>query len=251
MTCSPTTISHIPSKVPKDTRAYKDYPSAGGLFLQYPQDIRLKQTLIRLWQQHILTPLQGHRVECPILVPQDVLRQSGHLQSFGDEIFTTGSLALRPQTAQSIFANYKTLRWNLKGSPLVVGQVGHSFRNEKTTRTSRLRMKEFYQLQVELFHPSTTDLTPRFAQCLHRAETFFRAAGFPPLTLVQVPEGERPHYSRKTVDLYCYGVELGCVNDRGDYDLAKRGHPGVITLQVSLGLSRMMTLMQDHGLTPT
>ena len=71
---------------------------------------------------------------------------------------------LRPETCQSIFVDfprlYKTMRGRL---PLGVGQVGKSFRNEIAPRQSLLRLREFYQAEIEVFcNPSKLDDLERF-----------------------------------------------------------------------------------------
>lgn len=62
------------------------------------------------------------------------------------------SAYLRPETCQSIFVDfvriYKTMRGRL---PLAIAQVGKSFRNEIAPRQSLLRLREFYQAEIEVF----------------------------------------------------------------------------------------------------
>ncbi len=66
---------------------------------------------------------------------------------------------LRPETCQSIFVDfpriYKTMRGRL---PLGIAQVGKSFRNEIAPRQSLLRLREFYQAEIEVFcNPNRLD----------------------------------------------------------------------------------------------
>lgn len=59
---------------------------------------------------------------------------------------------LRPETCQSIFADFarlfKTMRCKL---PLGIAQYGKSFRNEISPRQCLLRLREFYQTEIEVF----------------------------------------------------------------------------------------------------
>ena len=71
---------------------------------------------------------------------------------------------LRPETCQTIFVDfprvYKTMRGKL---PLGIAQLGKSFRNEIAPRQSLLRLREFYQAEVEIFcNPSKLDSLPFF-----------------------------------------------------------------------------------------
>lgn len=59
---------------------------------------------------------------------------------------------LRPETCQNIFVDflriYKTMRRKL---PFAIAQYGKSFRNEISPRQGLLRMREFYQAEIEVF----------------------------------------------------------------------------------------------------
>ena len=86
---------------------------------------------------------------------------------FGVGIGPDGEPAyLRPETCQSIFVDfprlYKTMRGRL---PLGVAQVGKSFRNEISPRQSLLRLREFYQAEIEVFcNPSRLDEVEGFGR---------------------------------------------------------------------------------------
>lgn len=59
---------------------------------------------------------------------------------------------LRPETAQGIFINYLNLyRYNREKLPLGIMQTGRSYRNEISPRQGMIRMREFNQMEAELF----------------------------------------------------------------------------------------------------
>jgi len=73
---------------------------------------------------------------------------------------------LRPETCQSIFVDftrlYKTMRGRL---PIGVAQIGKSFRNEISPRQSLLRLREFYQAEIEVFcNPQRLDDIEGFSE---------------------------------------------------------------------------------------
>ena len=73
---------------------------------------------------------------------------------------------LRPETCQSIFVDfprlYKTMRGRL---PIGVAQIGKSFRNEISPRQSLLRLREFYQAEIEVFcNPSKLNEMDGFSE---------------------------------------------------------------------------------------
>lgn len=86
---------------------------------------------------------------------------------FKVEIGPSAEMAfLRPETCQTIFVDfprvYKTMRGKL---PLGVAQLGKSFRNEIAPRQSLLRLREFYQAEVEVFcNPHRLNDLPRFEE---------------------------------------------------------------------------------------
>jgi glycyl-tRNA synthetase len=59
---------------------------------------------------------------------------------------------LRPETSQGIFANFKKLlSFNQNKLPLIVAQVGKSFRNEITPKSGLIRQREFLMAEIEHF----------------------------------------------------------------------------------------------------
>ncbi len=59
---------------------------------------------------------------------------------------------LRPETAQGIFVNFSNLyRYNREKMPLGVIQTGRSYRKEISPRQGMIRMREFNQMEAELF----------------------------------------------------------------------------------------------------
>ena len=59
---------------------------------------------------------------------------------------------LRPETCQSIFVDFPRLFKTMRGKlPFGVAQIGKSFRNEIAPRQSLLRLREFYQAEIEVF----------------------------------------------------------------------------------------------------
>lgn len=72
--------------------------------------------------------------------------QIGVLEGTGTEVF------MRPETAQGIFLNFKTIAENCRQKvPFGVGQIGKSFRNEITPGNFIFRTREFEQMEMEFF----------------------------------------------------------------------------------------------------
>jgi len=71
---------------------------------------------------------------------------------------------LRPETCQSIFVDFlrifKVMRCKL---PVAIAQFGKSFRNEISPRQSMIRLREFYQCEIEIFfNPNQSDVFQKY-----------------------------------------------------------------------------------------
>ena len=73
---------------------------------------------------------------------------------------------LRPETCQSIFVDFPRLYKTMRGKlPLGIAQVGKSFRNEIAPRQSLLRLREFYQAEIEVFcNPTKLSKMEKFSE---------------------------------------------------------------------------------------
>jgi glycyl-tRNA synthetase len=136
-----------------------------------------------------------------------------------------GIAYLRPETAQSIFVQYKNvLDSNRVKLPFGIAQVGKSFRNEINPRNFTFRSREFEQMEIEYFcHPD--DGMRLTDEWLETRLSFYEEIGIPreKLHINDIPDGERAFYSKKTYDIeyeFPFGVqELEGVAYRTDYDL--------------------------------
>ena len=73
---------------------------------------------------------------------------------------------LRPETCQSIFVDFPRLFKTMRGKlPLGIAQIGKSFRNEISPRQSLLRLREFYQAEIEVFcNPNNLSNLEKFSE---------------------------------------------------------------------------------------
>ena len=134
---------------------------------------------------------------------------------------------LRPETAQSIFVQYKNvLDSNRIKLPFGIAQIGKSFRNEINPRNFTFRSREFEQMEVEFFCREEDGLRLT-DEWLEERLKFYEEIGLKrdKLHILDVPDDERAHYSKKTYDIeydFPFGQqELEGVAYRTDYDLGK------------------------------
>ncbi len=132
---------------------------------------------------------------------------------------------LRPETAQQIFTNFKNvLDSNPKNLPFGIAQIGKAFRNEITPRNFIFRVREFEQMELEFFVKNGDD-EKWHEYWLEERLSWWEDQGVPrsSLEILDVPQDELSHYSKKTYDLmykFPHGVEeLEGIANRTDFDL--------------------------------
>ncbi len=125
-----------------------------------------ENVLERIAEEEINVLIKKHNLRCP-----NCNGQFGDVSKF-NMMFRVGigpnaeEAYLRPETCQTIFVDFarvfKTMRGRL---PLGIAQVGKSFRNEIAPRQSLLRLREFYQAEIEIFcNPERLNEVPKFEE---------------------------------------------------------------------------------------
>jgi glycyl-tRNA synthetase len=132
---------------------------------------------------------------------------------------------LRPETAQSIFVQFKNvLEVSRKKLPFGIAQIGKAFRNEINPRNFTFRSREFEQMELEYFCQAGEGMK-LLDYWLEERLKFYADIGIPRehLHVKRVPDEERAFYSKGTYDIeydFPFGrQELEGVAYRTDYDL--------------------------------
>ena len=134
---------------------------------------------------------------------------------------------LRPETAQSIFVQFKNvLDTARKKLPFGIAQIGKAFRNEINPRNYIFRSREFEQMELEYFCRPEQGME-LLDYWLEERLKFYENIGLPrtKLHVLTVPDADRAFYSKGTYDIeyeFPFGVqELEGVAYRTDYDLTQ------------------------------
>ncbi|MDP2735710.1 MAG: glycine--tRNA ligase [bacterium] len=132
---------------------------------------------------------------------------------------------LRPETAQSMFTNFKLVQESQRLKvPFGIAQVGKAFRNEITTGNYLFRLKELEQMEIEYFVKPGED-EKWFDYWVKEWWKFFADMGVKEknMRLYEHPRESLSHYSKRTVDIeykFPFGWgELAGVANRTDFDL--------------------------------
>ena len=147
-----------------------------------------------------------------------------HLGAVADE---SSKVYLRPETAQSIFVQFKNvLEVSRKKLPFGIAQIGKAFRNEINPRNFTFRSREFEQMELEYFCRPEQGMELLEYWKKERLK-FYENIGIPrsKLHVLTVPDEERAFYSKGTYDIeydFPFGwQELEGVAYRTDYDLSQ------------------------------
>ncbi|KKU12704.1 MAG: glycyl-tRNA synthetase [Candidatus Azambacteria bacterium GW2011_GWC2_45_7b] len=149
-------------------------------------------------------------------------------------MFKSGDVYLRPEIAQGMFVNFKnildTMRPNL---PFGIAQIGRAFRNEIAPRDFLFRIREFDLMEFEYF-VRESEWKKYFEKWRKEIRMWIEKIGIDKGKVheLEVPEGDRAHYSKRTIDFefdWPFGKkELYGLAYRGDYDLLRHmEHSGV------------------------
>ena len=132
---------------------------------------------------------------------------------------------LRPETAQSIFTNFRNvLDSTSRKPPFGIAQIGKAFRNEITPRNFIFRVREFEQMELEFFVEGGTDEQWHQRWVQERLDWWVQqGVDREHLSLYNHPPEGLSHYSKATVDImyeFPHGVEeLEGIANRTDFDL--------------------------------
>ena len=134
---------------------------------------------------------------------------------------------LRPETAQSIFVQFKNiLEVSRKKLPFGIAQIGKAFRNEINPRNFTFRSREFEQMELEYFCRAEQGMK-LLEYWKEQRLKFYEDIGIPrdKLHVLTVPDEERAFYSKGTYDIeydFPFGrQELEGVAYRTNYDLSQ------------------------------
>ncbi|OGG47333.1 glycine--tRNA ligase [Candidatus Kaiserbacteria bacterium RIFCSPHIGHO2_01_FULL_49_13] len=145
--------------------------------------------------------------------------------TIGAAVDSSAVAYLRPETAQGIFVNFKNIVDSFHPKlPFGIAQIGKAFRNEIAPRDFIFRMRELEQMEIEYF-VSPSSWQEHFEYWKNEMSAWLEELGFSSAHIhpVEVPDGERAHYSGRTIDFeydFPFGQsELYGLAYRTDFDL--------------------------------
>ena len=137
----------------------------------------------------------------------------------------TNEVYFRPEIAQSMFVNFKQiLNTTRRKLPFGIASQGKAFRNEITPGNFIFRTREFNLIELEYFIEEK-DWKKWFEYWQNEMREWLKDLGvnLKKVHEVEIPDGERAHYSKRTVDFeyeYPFGrKELYGLAYRTDFDL--------------------------------
>ncbi|MEK7602588.1 MAG: glycine--tRNA ligase [Patescibacteria group bacterium] len=142
---------------------------------------------------------------------------------------------LRPETAGGMFVNFKNVVDSFHPKlPFGLAQIGKAFRNEIAPRDYIFRLRELEQMEVEYF-VRPDEWEQAFEEWRVTMHAFAEELGLDAVHELEVGEGDRAHYSKRTIDFefdYPFGrKELWGLAYRGDFDLVAHQSGSSVNLE--------------------
>lgn len=179
------------------------------------------------------TPVNWNDIHCPECggslteVRQFNLMFKSHMGPVEEE---GTDVYLRPELAAGMFTDFKLIQQaNRKKLPFGIAQIGKAFRNEITPGNFIFRTREFELMELEYF-VKPSEWQQSFEMWLNTMKSWLTSLGVKEKDLVfhEIEEGERAHYSKRTIDIeynYPFGLkELYGLAYRTDYDLTQHAN---------------------------
>ncbi len=176
---------------------------------------------------------------------------------------SSATVYLRPETAQGVFVNFKNIVDSFHPKlPFGIAQIGKAFRNEITPRDFIFRVRELEQMEVEYFIYEN-DWDKYFMYWRDNVMQFVEELGLDMTLLheVEVGDGDRAHYSKRTIDFefdFPFGQkELLGLAYRGNFDLSNhkleyidedaKGKIVPHVIEPSMGVDRMVLALMTSA----
>src|SRR3989338_4938552 len=220
------------------------YGGLAGTWDYGPLGVELKNNIKQLWWRMFVQGRDDmYGLDAAIIMNPKAWEASGHVSGFADpladgKMFNTmfktsvgaGEEAtvayLRPETAGGMFVNFKNIVDSFHPKlPFGIGQIWKAFRNEIAPRDFIFRVRELEQMEVEYFVRSN-EWEKSFEEWRTAVHSYIDAVGIDPAKVheLEVPDGERAHYSKRTIDFefdFPFGrTELYGLAYRTDFDLS-------------------------------
>lgn len=230
----------------------------GSLRFWNEREILLREEFTRRLSQIVVSRLKSInlgwnaiRCEGPLLTPKP------HISSAYDETdvfyckakLGENEAVLRPETTPSSYVvALDLLRSGRSKAPLIVWQLGKSFRRETNdgASPSKLRFNEFYQLEFQCIYRADSKADYRDAVMQPLAAELSHCCGG--LDVRIVPSDRLPSYSERTDDIELIWKsafkEVCSVSTRTDFTV--RNSPvDYHVLEVAIGMDRLVCMAQQ------
>src|SRR5918994_1922846 len=130
------------------------------------QDVANIDVPERMKNENVDDLILQNNIKCP-LCKGEISKSERFNMMFKIEIGPNRDEAyLRPETCQTIFVDFSRIFKTMRGKlPMGIAQIGKSFRNEIAPRQGLLRLREFYQAEIEVFcNPQKLNDLPKFKE---------------------------------------------------------------------------------------
>ena len=212
--------------------------NVNGLQFWYEDEIKLREKFVEDIVDIIkekLRPIKVIQVEAPVLTPDSKIYE-GYKK---DRMYSTSDhLTLRPQTTMGSYSFAQTMLKRGEKPPFVIWQHGKSFRREQNKTKKHMRLKEFYQLEFQIFYDEALPHPKINAKKLIK-EVKNEIQDY--IGRCRVVDAKPPHYAEWTKDIERSknSVEIASISERNDFK-GPSDDINIKVLEIAIGTDRVV-----------
>jgi len=166
---------------------------ANGIFSSYTVLRRIMRKIERVIREE-MDAIDGQEVLFPVVLPANLLQESGRYESIGIELLRLSDRNKNPmvlgmtheEPAVHLVREYGQTYTKY---PFMIYQIQTKFRDEARPRGGLIRVREFMMKDAYSFHTSQKDLEEYFKRCYHAYKRIFTRAGIPDVIPVASDSG--------------------------------------------------------------
>ena len=168
-------------KIGKELELFSFHKEAPGFVFWHPKGMMLREAVMKLHSE--LHRNEGYQtISTPIILSEELWRQSGHLETFKDKMYFTRkdnrTFAIKPMNCPGTILVYKERPHSYKELPLRLAESGEVHRHEPSgTLNGLFRVRAFRQDDAHIF-VSEDQIETEIRRVVELTLAFYKTVGF-------------------------------------------------------------------------
>ena len=155
--------------------------TSNGIYMYMPLGLRVLKKIENIVREE-MNAAGAQELEMPHLLPQDVYRESGRLENFGQSMFRLNDRYNRPYalgpTHEELFVKAASMKIrSYKDMPFNLYQIGNKYRDEVRPRLGLIRVREFSMKDAYSFDADSESLDKSYQKMYQAYSNIFDRIG--------------------------------------------------------------------------